>query len=89
MLPMAKFSQTADVDSKVVEIRYLLGNGRSLNPRNNYTWCERLTSISWFMRLLNQFTSTQANKEDSCTGHVWEGRFKTKRYWTNKPLRQR
>nr|WP_235187360.1 Mobile element protein [Vibrio nigripulchritudo] len=29
------------------------------------------------MRLLNQFIATQANKEDGCTGHFWEGRFKS------------
>ena len=33
--------------------------------------------ISWFMRLLNQSIATQANQEDNCTGHFWEGRFKS------------
>lgn len=37
----------------------------------------RLMDISWFMRLLNQSIATQANQEDNCTGHVWEGRFKS------------
>ena len=30
-----------------------------------------------FYYLLNQFIATQANKEDGCTGHFWEGRFKS------------
>ncbi len=38
---------------------------------------ERLMDISWFMRLLNQSIATQANQEDNCTGHFWEGRFKS------------
>ncbi len=33
--------------------------------------------ISWFMRILNQSIATQANQEDNCTGHFWEGRFKS------------
>ena len=37
----------------------------------------RLMDISWFMRLLNQSIATQANLEDNCTGHFWEGRFKS------------
>ena len=39
---------------------------------------ERLGGISWFMKSLNQFIARQANIEDKCTGHFWEGRFNSK-----------
>jgi REP element-mobilizing transposase RayT len=36
---------------------------------------KRLSSLSWFNKLLNENIARRANAEDNCTGHFWDGRF--------------
>jgi len=59
-------------------------NGESLLPSQMEVlesdievWRERLSSLSWFMKIVNESIARRANLEDKCTGHFWESRFKS------------
>lgn len=47
---------------------------------------KRLSSLSWFMKCLNEPIARQANKEDGCTGHFWEARYKSQALLTEEAL---
>lgn len=71
--------------------RYMKGFLRSRAEINTckkiiHLWRTRLYSLSWLMKELNFEIALQANKEDRCSGHFWEGRFKSQALLDEKAL---
>ncbi len=56
-----------------------------LNEKIN-EYRERLSGLSWFMKCLNEPIARQANKEDGCTGHFWEARYKSQALLTEEAI---
>jgi REP element-mobilizing transposase RayT len=48
----------------------LMGNADRLR-----TCRQRLGSLAWFMKALNEPIARRANREDACTGRFWQGRY--------------
>ncbi|MCG5517480.1 hypothetical protein, partial [Ectothiorhodospira sp. 9100] len=71
--------------------RYLAGDkqeSHELAQVTEFAQCyrQRLASLSWFMKCLNEPIARQANQEYGCTGHFWEARFKSQALRTEAAL---
>ncbi|MCP5161919.1 MAG: transposase [Hahellaceae bacterium] len=71
---------------KYLKNEELLPSERSTLDTMVKLYRERLTSLSWFMKCLNEPIAREANKEDDCTGHFWEARFKSQALLTEQSL---
>ncbi|MFT7389713.1 MAG: REP element-mobilizing transposase RayT [Candidatus Endobugula sp.] len=67
--------------------------GARLSPAEQQTvndivevWRHRLGDIAWFMKCLNEPNAREANKEDKCTRHFWESRYKSQALLSEEAL---
>ena len=70
LYPTAKYQNWSDLEIDFANLTHA-------QQRDIIKWRGQLYSISWFMRKLNESIARIANKEDLCTGHFWESRFKS------------
>lgn len=81
LYPRRKSPDGLTVEPSEAEISTIVHNKKRVR-----TLRKRLGSVSWFMKSLNEYLARQANREDGCKGHFWEGRFKCQRLETEAAM---
>jgi REP element-mobilizing transposase RayT len=69
LFPAKTNGETDEAGCRLKE-QNLLGNADRLRDCR-----QRLGSVAWFMKSLNEPIARRANGEDACTGRFWEGRY--------------
>jgi hypothetical protein len=72
--------------TKVAEGEPLINAEHKIVTEMAEIYRKRLSSLSWFMKCLNEPIARAANKEDKCTGHFWESRFKSQALLSEEAL---
>ena len=71
LFPIRKNKDGTPAEPSEVEIASITNDEEKLQERR-----KRLSDVSWWMRCTSETIARRANREDECTGHFWEGRFK-------------
>jgi hypothetical protein len=66
----------------------------TVNKPADHEWLNRLIEqyrnclgdLGWFMKCLNESIARKANKEDGCTDHFWESRYKSQALLSEEAL---
>ena len=73
---LKRLKQTASGPAAAHRLEKSYLESLAADTRKIAVWRERLASISWFNKLLKEPIARRANREEGCSGHFWEGRFK-------------